>query len=330
MPIEQTYLLYGVIFVGVLLFVEGAYFFVRDTKRGSERAANQRMRLRTSGMEGRDVVMTLRRDAGQSHFWMVGPLGRIDELLAEAGLVISTGRIVLIVLALIMFLWLGMIYLINDFTFLVDSSAFLALPFAALIGVGAPVLYLMGAKRRRINRFAEQMPDALDIMVRSLRAGHPITSAIGLVAREMPDPIGTEFGLLVDEMTYGLELTEALERMRQRVDHPDLQFMVVTVTIQHGTGGNLAEVLSNLSGVIRDRYRLYKKVAALSAEGRISGMVLAALPFFVGIAMYFVLPTAKYYMAAAKTPVFLMVLMAAIVWYILSLYVMYKIIKIRV
>ena len=323
MPIEQTYLLYGLVFLGVLLFVEGAYYFFRDTKRDSERAANQRMRLRASGMEGREVIMTLRRDADEASVWMIGPLKRINGLISESGLVISSGRFFLIMAGLIIFLLLGM-------TYLAGAPAILALPFAILLGVGAPVLYLMGAKRRRLNRFAEQMPDALDIIVRSLRAGHPITSAIGLVAKEMADPIGTEFGLLIDEMTYGLELTEALERMRLRVDHPDLQFMVVTVTIQHGTGGNLAEVLSNLSGVIRDRYRLYKKVDALSAEGRISGVVLASLPFVVGIIMYVVSPTAKYYMAAAKTPIFAVVLLVSAVWYLLSLFVMYKIIKIRV
>ena len=323
MPIEQTYLLYGFIFLGVLLFVEGAYYFFRDTKRDAERAANQRMRLRASGMEGREVIMTLRRDADQASVWMIGPLKKINGLISESGLVITSGKFFLIMAGLTIFLWLGM-------TYFAGARAIFALPFAVMLGVGIPVFYLMGAKRRRINRFAEQMPDALDIIVRSLRAGHPITSAIGLVAKEMPDPIGTEFGLLVDEMTYGLELTEALDRMRLRVDHPDLQFMVVTVTIQHGTGGNLAEVLANLSSVIRDRYRLYRKVDALSAEGRISGVVLASLPFVVGIIMYVVSPTAKYYMAAAKTPIFAVVLLVSFVWYLLSLYVMYKIIKIRV
>ena len=323
MPIEQTYLLYGLVFLGVLLFVEGAYYFFRDTKRDSERAANRRMRLRASGMEGREVIMTLRRDVGETPVWMIGPLKRINGLISESGLAVSSGRFFLIMVGLIILLWFSM-------TYFAGASAILALPFAILLGVGAPVFYLMGAKRRRLNRFAEQMPDALDIMVRSLRAGHPITSAIGLVAKEMPDPIGTEFGLLIDEMTYGLELTEALERMRLRVAHPDLQFMVVTVTVQHGTGGNLAEVLANLSGVIRDRYRLYRKVDALSAEGRISGVVLASLPFVVGIIMYVVSPTAKYYMEAARTPIFALVLLVSAVWYLLSLYVMYKIIKIRV
>ena len=323
MPIEQTYLLYGLVFLGVLLFVEGAYYFFRDTKRDSERAANRRMRLRASGMEGREVIMTLRRDVGETPVWMIGPLKRINGLISESGLAVSSGRFFLIMVGLIILLWFSM-------TYFAGASAILALPFAILLGVGAPVFYLMGAKRRRLNRFAEQMPDALDIMVRSLRAGHPITSAIGLVAKEMPDPIGTEFGLLIDEMTYGLELTEALERMRLRVAHPDLQFMVVTVTVQHGTGGNLAEVLANLSGVIRDRYRLYRKVDALSAEGRISGVVLASLPFVVGIIMYVVSPTAKYYMEAARTPIFALVLLVSAIWYLLSLYVMYKIIKIRV
>jgi len=134
MPIEQTYLLYGLVFLGVLLFVEGAYYFFRDTKRDAERAANQRMRLRASGMEGREVIMTLRRDADKTSVWMIGPLKRINGLISESGLVMSSGRFFLIMAGLTIFLLLGMSYLAG-------APVILALPFAIRVRV-VPLCHL--------------------------------------------------------------------------------------------------------------------------------------------------------------------------------------------
>ena len=254
---------------------------------------------------------------------MVGPLPALDRLVAESGLPISTRRAIAAMAALAVLLWIALAT--------ATGAATLAIvPFAVLLGAGVPTLVLIAAKRRRLKRFAEQLPDALDIMVRSLKAGHPITSAFGLLAAEMADPIGSEFELLVDEMTYGFELAEALERLRLRVDHPDLRFMVVTITIQHGAGGNLAEVLANLSTVIRDRYRLYKKVDALSAEGRLSGVVLGLLPVAVIVIMYAMNPSAKYFTVADNDPIPILIAVIAMVWYLLSIFAIYKIVKIRI
>src|SRR5207245_8135668 len=127
-------------------------------------------------------------------------------------------------------------------------------------------------------RSAEEPPAALDRFVRSVRAGHPIPTAIRMIAVEMPAPSGTEFGMVLDSMKYGLDLRDALQRMTQRVPVPELQYMVGAIRIQHAAGGNLAEILGSLSSIMRERLNLYMKVKALSAESRLSGKVLACIP----------------------------------------------------
>ena len=131
---------------------------------------------------------------------------------------------------------------------------------------------------RRQKKFGAQFPDALDIIVRSLRAGHPVPIAITMVAREMPDPIGSEFGIVADEITYGADLETAMRNLYFRIGQDDLPLFVTAVAIQGSTGGNLGEILENLSGVIRQRFKMRRKIRALAAEGRASAMILSALP----------------------------------------------------
>src|SRR3546814_582863 len=140
-------------------------------------------------------------------------------------------------------------------------------------------------------------------MVRSLRAGHPINAAMALVAREMSDPMGTEFGIMVDEMTYGLEMDEALENLSDRVQVEDFNYVVMSIGIQRETGGNLAGVLAGLSHVIRERARMFLKVRALSSEGRISALVLCILPFAASGFIYIGNPS--YYTKVVDDPLFM-------------------------
>src|SRR5262249_19474024 len=128
-------------------------------------------------------------------------------------------------------------------------------------------------------------PDSLDIIVRSLRAGHPVPVAINMVAREMKDPIGSEFGVVVDEITYGADLESALRNLYFRIGQDDLPLFVTAVAIQGSTGGNLGEILENLSGVIRERFKMRRKIRALAAEGRASALILSSLP----IAMFLII-----------------------------------------
>jgi tight adherence protein B len=156
---------------------------------------------------------------------------------------------------------------------------------AAGIGlIGAPALvglYLSITRRRRIERFAQQLPDSLDIIVRGLRVGHPFSSAIELVAREMRDPIGSELGITADEMTFGQDVVTAVSNLYRRVGQEDLVFLAIAVSVQSQTGGNLADVLARLATLMRERVTMRLKIKALSAEGRLSGWFLSAMPFIL-------------------------------------------------
>ena len=143
------------------------------------------------------------------------------------------------------------------------------------------VLYLSIARNKRIFAFTEQLPDAIDVIIRGVRVGLPFASAIGLVAREMPDPVGTEFGMLADEMSFGLDMRAALENLYRRVGQEDLLFLTVSLSIQNQTGGNIAEILSRLSQLMRKRSEMRLKIRALSAEGRASAFFLSSFPFLL-------------------------------------------------
>ena len=133
-------------------------------------------------------------------------------------------------------------------------------------------------RKRATKAFGAQLPEAIDVMVRSLRAGHPVPVAIAMVAREMPDPIGSEFGIVADEMTYGTDLETAMRNLYFRVGQEDLPLFVTAVAIQGSTGGNLGEILENLSRVIRQRFKMRRKIRALAAEGQILALILSSLP----------------------------------------------------
>ena len=145
------------------------------------------------------------------------------------------------------------------------------------LGIGLPLFVVRFIRNRRKAAFSTQLPDALDVVVRSLRSGHPVPTALTLVGREMPDPIGTEFGLTTDELTYGIDLPRALQNLSARVGVPDMSLLVTAVSLQSSAGGNLGEVLENLSRILRDRFQLKRKVRSLSAEGRFSAYGLTIL-----------------------------------------------------
>ena len=181
--------------------------------------------------------------------------------------------------------------------------------------------------RSRQAAFTQQLPDALDVVVRSLKSGHPVPTAMALVGREMTDPIGSEFGITIDEMTYGLDLPRALVNLSERVGVPDLSLLVTAVSLQSGTGGNLSEVLQNLSKVLRDRFQLRRKVRALSADGRFSAYGLFILPILIFLAIY--LPNPRYYTDAWQNPMFKVSIVGLCVWSLIGDYIMYKMINFK-
>ena len=149
---------------------------------------------------------------------------------------------------------------------------------ATLLGIVSPIAWLKYKSAKRMARFEEQFPEALDLLSRAIRAGHAFQTAMGMVADEMPDPVGTEFKKAFDQQNYGLPLKEALNQLADRVTVLDVRFFVSAVTIQRETGGNLAEILDNLAHVVRERFKILRQVRVHTAHGRFTGYVLLALP----------------------------------------------------
>ncbi len=199
---------------------------------------------------------------------------------------------------------------------------------ALAVAVGLPVMFVSRKAQKHRQRMEEQFPLALDIFTRSLRAGHPIASAIMLVTEEMSDPIGSEFGLVADEVAYGAELTDALLGMAERWDLDDMRMFVVSVSVQSETGGNLAEILQNLSGVIRARASMYMKVRALSSEGRMSAVMLTALPILTLVFLFAVNPA--FYLDVASDPIFVIGFPALLLLYALGVFIIRRMVDLKV
>ena len=168
-----------------------------------------------------------------------------------------------------------------------------AVPFALLVGLllgAAPFVYVLHKRRQRFNKFEEELPEALNLMVSALRAGHSLVAALGLVGSESPEPIGSEFKICCDEQNYGLELRTALDNLVSRVPLQDVRIVTTAILIQKESGGNLAEVLDKTAYVIRERFRLKRQVRIHTAQGRLTGWILSFLPIVLGIALYFINP----------------------------------------
>lgn len=321
MFIDTTILIYIFLFVGTLLFIEGLYFLVHDMRIGPNRQINRRLRLIGAARDPRAVLRRLRREETNTMGKFVAQaLPRLDRFITQSGIPIRTGQftalmlgvtvITVVILALITALpvWQGLLMGIGA-------------------GFGIPLLVLYRRRKTRLKRFAEQLPDTLDLLVRSLRAGHPLTAAFSLVSREMPDPIGSEFGIMQDEMTYGLGLDEALTSLAERVPQQDLRFFVVSIQIQRQSGGNLAEILTNLASVIRDRFRMFAKVRALSAEGRFSGAAIGVMPLILYGILSITAPT--FYGGVAGDPLFPVFISTAAVLLIIGHIVIWKMVNFR-
>jgi tight adherence protein B len=198
----------------------------------------------------------------------------------------------------------------------------------ALIGLAAPFLVLLRMRKRRMHRFEEQFPEALDLLSRAIRAGHAFTTAVGMVADDAPDPIGPEFKKTFDEQNFGLPLKEALNNLGDRVPLMDVRFFVTAVLIQRETGGNLSEILDNLSHVVRERFKILRQVRVYTAHGRLTGYVLMALPAALAIALSFINP--KHINLLFTQKMGQIMIMGAIVMQTIGYFWIRKVIKIEV
>ena len=274
----------------------------------------ERVDDRQAALEELRRVRGLTRDGGQ-----LLPFASLNSLITQSGIGLTPAS-----LGLFAMLSGGAAAVLAFALFRSWPTAVLA---ALACGAILPLLVLKTFRRRRIRQFENQLPDAVDVMVRSLRAGHPVAVAISLVAREMADPVGSEFGIASDEMTYGLDLESALVNLRDRTGQGDLGFLVVAISIQSKTGGNLAEILTNLSTMIRARFKMRRKISAISAEGRFSALGLSSVPVMVFLALRGLAPT--YYGEIADHPVVMPIAYLTFGLWLTGVVIMHRMINFR-
>ncbi len=232
--------------------------------------------------------------------WTVGTLVSLSAVLLVGGTWLASYRAPTFVLALLVGMILG----------------------------SMPCLYLFVKRWRRLRRFEELLPDTIDLMSRALRAGHTITSSIEMVASEGTEPVASEFRRVFEEQNFGLPLREAMLNLANRVPLPDVSFLVTAILVQKETGGNLAEVLDKTAAVIRDRFRLRGQVRVYTAQGRLTGWILAALPFLMFVLLNIVNPA--YERILLTDPIGRKLIYVGIVLMILGAWVIRKVIDIKV
>lgn len=277
-------------------------------RRMESRAINQRLDLINRGMPRGEAMQLLRRRASNIPEglpeWLMRPAIAFEKTLMAAGVAMPTGQLMLMLLIAPALIFVTIILaMVISGAALGGGRILLLATFSLLLGAGIPMLYFNIRATRRRKKMQDQFPVALDVFVRGLRAGHPIAAALDLLTVEMPDPIGSQFGIVVDEVTYGADLRDALTAMADRWDLEDMRMFVVSLAVQNETGGNLAEILENLSQVIRERASMMLKVRALSSEGRMTGAMLTGLPIMAFTLLFIGNPS--FYLDVADDPAFL-------------------------
>lgn len=275
-------------FIAVVLLLEGAFQLWSDTRSPEVLRVQRRLRVAAVGHHGEDEVKLLKQrvlsttPAVQRVLLQLPKVQLADRLLVQAGSTMTVANL------------LSLSFLIGFMAALIAGIAFswpwLAAVLAGLGVAAIPLLRLVWLRSRRLDRIGAQLPDALDLISRALRAGHAFSSALGMVAREAHEPIAGEFKTTFDEINFGISMQNALMNLAHRVPITDLRYFVVAVLIQRETGGNLAELLSMLANLIRERWKLLGRIRVLAAEGRLSAYILVALPFVVGGAMQLINP----------------------------------------
>ena len=312
----ELMVLYAALFIGVLLAFDGLLeFFSRGN--GGEEAINRRLRMLASGADPEEVLNLLRRRRPAEGLEHIPGLREWQTLVIQSGITMQAGR-------LLTFLLGGAAGLFS-ILMLLGFAGVIALSLALILGVALPVMVLVQIRTRRATRIARQLPDGIDLMVRSLRAGHPLNAAFQVIAREMPDPLGSEMGIVAVAITYGDDLTDAVTAFADRVGIEDARYLAVAINIQAGTGGNLAHVLEALAAVIRERFAMLRKIKALSAEGRLTAMIVSVVPVVIYLSLNLISPT--YYGDVADDPLYTPFLVTGVVLTVMNAIVLRRLVR---
>ncbi|WP_372613742.1 type II secretion system F family protein [Aquicoccus sp.] len=279
MAISAELIIYGLIFIGVLVLVEGIYLTVFGKSISLNSRVNRRLEMLQKGTNREEVMEKLRKEMSQHMRSRSIPLYSLLASQAQKAAIAFTPRqLIMLMVGLSGLAFLGM-------TVGTETSVPLRAALSIAMGVGGVYFWVSSKANKRMAMIEEQLPDAVELMVRSLRVGHPFSSAVQIVSKEVKDPLATEFGIIADESAYGRDMGEALKDMAERIDLQDLRFLAVAVTIQQQSGGNLAEILAGLAKVIRSRFRLFRRVKAITAEAKWSGKFLSGFPVVALIAI---------------------------------------------
>ena len=314
-----------VCFLAVVLLLEGGFLLWRDTSSAEVRQLERRLRALHAGGHGVEASSLIKaREADR-----VGVLGKLllalprvdslEKMLQQAGIVMKTSRFLATTAMLMVAVFLVLLVLRQP------------LWLSDMLGLGAvllPFLWLGIARNKRMKRLEAQLPDAVELIARALRAGHAFPTALQMVSEELPDPIGGEFASAFEEVNYGLPISDAMLNLAARVPVEDLRFFAVAVVLQRETGGNLAEILDNISRLVRERFKLYGTIRVLSAEGKMSAWVLTLLPFVAALVLNLVSP--GFMEVLWKDPAGVRLVAFALIAMALGVFWMWRIVKIRV
>jgi tight adherence protein B len=297
MELSAAPIIYVLIFVAVIVLVEGIYLTAFGKSISLNNRVSRRLALLEKNGNREQVLEQLRKEMSQ-HLTSKGiPLYSILASKAQkANIAFTPPQLIGVMVLVTVFAYLGLT---------VGTAAPQAVRAALALGMGVGGVYFWvnSKAKKRMGLMEEQLPDAVELMVRSLRVGHPFSAAINIVAKEVADPLGTEFGVIADEAAYGRDISECLKQFAERMDNQDLRFLAVAVTIQQQSGGNLAEILHGLAKVVRARFKLFRRVKAITAEAKWSGMFLSFFPLGALAAILVIKP--DYYDEVSGTAAFI-------------------------
>ncbi|MCD1619626.1 type II secretion system F family protein [Salipiger marinus] len=315
-------IIYGLIFLGVLVLVEGVYLVAFGKSISLNSRVNRRLEMLNKSTSREEVLAKLRKEMDQ-HLESRGvPLySLLADRAQKAAIAFTPNQLLMMMAAVSVFAFLGL-------TMATETSLPVRLVMGLGIGVGGVFMWVNHKAKKRLALIEEQLPDAVELMVRSLRVGYPFSSAIAIVSKEIKDPLATEFGVIADEATYGRDIGESLKHMAERLDMQDLRFLAVAVTIQQQSGGNLAEILDGLAKVIRARFRLFRRVKAITAEAQWSGKFLSGFPVAVLLAIQIFDP--HYYDEVLDHPWFIPACFIVAIFLAANLFVMRILVNIKV
>lgn len=313
-------------FLAVVLLLEGLYVYWSDTKSPEVRRVEQRLRAISAGgqVEEGELSMIRQRLLSESPTFQRLLLSmpraqQLDRLMQQAGDRNTVSHLLGVCAMLALGgLLVGLLLRWPWFFVLAAVVALTLLPFGLLLR----------RRNKRLRQIEAQLPDALDLMSRAMRAGHAFPVALAMVGSEAPQPIASEFRITSDEIGFGVSTDNALNNLAARVPSPDVRYFVMAVIIQRETGGNLSELLGKLAELVRERFKLFAKVRVLAAEGKLSAWILTLLPFAVALVISIINP--KYIMTLFTDPVGINLVYGALVMMALGIFAMWRIIDIKV